>query len=68
MGVVARSFVEQTWTWEAHFLRLEAEMFDAFDGSDCSMTVPTPPSDSSITAMENSNHKHNPILSKVPRT
>jgi glycosyltransferase involved in cell wall biosynthesis len=31
MGAAARSFVQATWTWEAHFLRLEAEMFAALD-------------------------------------
>ncbi len=31
MGAAARSFVQETWTWEAHFLRLEAEMFTALD-------------------------------------
>jgi glycosyltransferase involved in cell wall biosynthesis len=31
MGVAARSFVEAAWTWEAHFLRLEAEMFAVLD-------------------------------------
>jgi len=66
MGAAARSFVEQTWTWEAHFLRLEAEMFDALDESECSMTVPAPPSDSRIPAMDKSNHRHNPILLEVP--
>jgi glycosyltransferase involved in cell wall biosynthesis len=31
IGAAARQFVEQNWTWEAHFLRLEAEMLDAID-------------------------------------
>jgi glycosyltransferase involved in cell wall biosynthesis len=31
MGESARAFVEQNWTWEAHFLRLEAEMLAALD-------------------------------------
>jgi len=31
IGAAARKFVEKNWTWEAHFLRLEAEMLDAID-------------------------------------
>jgi polysaccharide biosynthesis protein PslH len=31
IGAAARKFVEQNWTWEAHFLRLEAEMLEAID-------------------------------------
>lgn len=31
IGAAARRFVEQNWTWKAHFLRLEAEMLDAID-------------------------------------
>jgi glycosyltransferase involved in cell wall biosynthesis len=31
IGAAARAFVQATWTWEAHFLRLEAEMFAALD-------------------------------------
>jgi len=30
-GAAARKFVEENWTWEAHFLRLEAEMLTAID-------------------------------------
>jgi hypothetical protein len=26
MGAAARRVAEQSWSWEAHFLRLEAEM------------------------------------------
>jgi glycosyltransferase involved in cell wall biosynthesis len=31
IGRAARRFVERHWTWEAHFLRLEAEMMRAVD-------------------------------------
>ncbi|MBK20664.1 MAG: glycosyl transferase family 1 [Rhodospirillaceae bacterium] len=31
VGSAARKFVEQHWTWEAHFLRLEEEMLMAID-------------------------------------
>ena len=31
MGAAARCFVQAAWTWETHFLRLEAEMFAAVD-------------------------------------
>ena len=31
IGAAARKFVEENWTWEAHFLRLEAEMLLAID-------------------------------------
>ena len=31
LAAAARAFVEKTWTWEAHFLRLEAEMIAAAD-------------------------------------
>lgn len=31
LGLAARAFVEQNWTWEAHFLRLETEMLAAMD-------------------------------------
>ena len=31
MGAAARAFVQANWTWEAHFLRLEAEMMTAVD-------------------------------------
>jgi glycosyltransferase involved in cell wall biosynthesis len=31
MGAAARRFVEENWTWEAHYLRLEAEMIRAVD-------------------------------------
>lgn len=33
LGVAARSFVQQNWTWEAHFLRLEAEMISMIDAT-----------------------------------
>ncbi len=33
MGAAARRFVEKNWTWEAHFLRLEAEMMRAVDAA-----------------------------------
>jgi glycosyltransferase involved in cell wall biosynthesis len=31
MAAAARSFVQENWTWEAHFLRLEAEMIAVLD-------------------------------------
>ena len=31
MGAAARAFVQENWTWEAHFLRLEEEMAAAMD-------------------------------------
>jgi glycosyltransferase involved in cell wall biosynthesis len=31
MGAAARRFVEDNWTWEAHYLRLEAEMVGAIE-------------------------------------
>ena len=31
MGDAARRFVEQSWSWEAHFLKLEAAMREAID-------------------------------------
>jgi glycosyltransferase involved in cell wall biosynthesis len=33
LGRAARRFVERHWTWEAHFMRLEAEMVRAIDGT-----------------------------------
>ena len=68
MGAAARSFVEQTWAWEAHFLRLEAEMFGALDGSERSMPVPAPPGDSGMPAVDKSNRGHNSIYLKAPMT
>jgi len=68
MGAAARSFVEQTCTWEAYFLRLEAEMFVALDGSERSMPVPAPPGDAGMPAVDKSNRGHNPIYQKAPTT
>ncbi len=68
MGAAARSFVEQTWTWETHFLRLEAEMFGALDGSERSMPVSAPPGDSGMPAVDKSNRGHNSIYLKAPMT
>jgi len=34
MGDAARDFVRKSWTWEAHFLRLEADMLAALDEKD----------------------------------
>lgn len=31
VGAAARRFIEENWTWEAHYLRLEAEMVRAVD-------------------------------------
>lgn len=31
MGVESREFVQQNWTWEAHFLRLENELYTALN-------------------------------------
>ena len=33
MGAAARRFVEDNWTWEAHYLRLEAEMIRSVDAA-----------------------------------
>jgi glycosyltransferase involved in cell wall biosynthesis len=33
MGLAARAFVRESWTWEAHFLRLETHMLEVLDNA-----------------------------------
>jgi glycosyltransferase involved in cell wall biosynthesis len=34
-----REFVTKNWTWEAHWLKLESDFFDAIDGRPCSHLI-----------------------------
>jgi hypothetical protein len=68
MGTAARSFVEKAWTWEAHFLRLEAEMFNALDEREAAINTPVPTADSAALAVDNSNCGDKPYYPLMPTT
>jgi glycosyltransferase involved in cell wall biosynthesis len=68
MGAAARSFVEKAWTWEVHFLRLEAEMFNALDEREAAINTPALSADSAALAVDNSNCGDKPYYPLMPTT